>query len=82
MPVLRETTNEERLRPCANVYKCAGEIKLDEPCFYDESSVSTAPPRVYCSPCGKMLRYHRKKAAERGDSLPMTFEDVDRILGR
>jgi hypothetical protein len=33
--------------------------------------------RTYCVPCGQRLRYHRKKADERGEELPRSFEDVD-----
>lgn len=36
----------------------------------------------YCKKCGIMLRYHRKKAGERGEAPPVTFEQVDERLAR
>jgi hypothetical protein len=32
---------------------------------------------AYCVPCGQRLRYHRKKAIERGEEIPKTFIDVE-----
>jgi hypothetical protein len=38
---------------------------------------------IYCEKCGTCLRYHRKKAIERGEELPLNFESVDkRINGK
>lgn len=33
---------------------------------------------LYCVPCGQRLRYHRRKALERAEVLPVTLADVDR----
>lgn len=34
--------------------------------------------RAYCLPCGQRLRYHRKKWIERGEAMPVTFEEIEK----
>lgn len=36
--------------------------------------------RTYCKPCGQRLRYHRKKAAQRGTTSPRTIEEAEELL--
>ncbi len=61
--------------PCANGSDCFGErgIKPKDRYFVDKITDKT-----YCLLCGKQLRYHRKKAEQRGEEMPRTFEDVAR----
>ncbi len=58
-------------RGCTNSDGCANTIKPGEPYFRDE-----ARGTGYCVPCGQRLRYHRKKALQRGEELPLTMADV------
>ncbi len=59
---------------CSNT-KCKTIIGPGERYFID-----TAAEASYCEPCGASLRYHRKKAGERGDTMPLTFEDAETLL--
>lgn len=38
--------------------------------------IDTIEHVYYCEACGTCLRFHRKKASQRGEDLPKTFEDV------
>jgi hypothetical protein len=42
--------------------------------------IDTLVTGSYCESCGKCLRYHRKKAIERGEKPPKTFKEVDARL--
>lgn len=60
---------------CAN-QACRRKISRGDECFADSlGGVS------YCQQCGIMLRYHRKKAGERGEQAPVGFQDVGKIIG-
>lgn len=50
---------------------CGRKIRRGDECFADVLSDAD-----YCQQCGVMLRYHRKKAGERNDPLPVTFKDI------
>lgn len=54
---------------------CPTSIGPGERYFIDKLSDSS-----YCQPCGAALRYHRKKAIERGQDPPITFADVEKLL--
>lgn len=58
-------------RGCSNGDGCPTTIKPGDAYFRD-----LARGVAYCVPCGQRLRYHRKKALARGDSLPQTMADV------
>ena len=53
----------QQMQECANP-KCNSMIQHENPCFFD--SIFN---RELCMPCGKSLRYRRKKAHERGEEL-------------
>lgn len=50
---------------------CSREITRGDECFADTLSEAN-----FCQQCGLSLRFHRKKANERGDPCPLTFEEV------
>ena len=52
----------EDLPECADDL-CSRSIALHEICFVDTHSSGL----VYCQYCGPCLRYHRKKAVQRGE---------------
>lgn len=56
---------------------CTRSIGPGESFFIDKMSEAS-----YCQQCGTSLRYHRKKAGDRGESLPLTFEDVENRIQR
>ena len=43
----------------------------------EEMHVDYLARAAYCAMCGTCLRYHRKKAAERGEAIPITFEQTE-----
>ncbi len=58
--------------------KCGKMVQQGNIIFIDKLSEA-----IYCEGCGTCLRYHRKKAIERGETLPLDFESVDkRINGK
>jgi len=57
---------------------CGTLIKRFEDCFIDELAKGT----TYCERCGVMLRFHRKRAVQRGEGPPITFEQVDARMKR
>ena len=57
-----------RANQCGN-FKCGKMVQSESPCFRD-----TLGAAYYCDSCGKCLRYHRKKAAERGEDIPIRLE--------
>lgn len=72
-PDMPETQHTGRISlPCGNDTGCSEEIQPG-----DTFAVSATGVR-YCRTCGNRLRYHRKKAAQRGETLPVTFADVAR----
>ena len=58
--------------------KCRTEIIPGQKVFFD----NLISDRIYCQRCGLNLRFHRKRAVQRGESPPVTFADVDRRLGQ
>lgn len=58
-------------RVCASK-KCSKPMVRGSKVFID-----TVNQVYYCEQCGMCLRFHRKKAHERGENPPKTFEDVD-----
>lgn len=56
--------------PCSNP-TCGRPMNRGDECFGDILADAD-----YCQQCGIMLRYHRKKAGERGETLPITLNDV------
>ena len=64
-------------RTCANA-ECGKSIQRMEECFMDTLSKG----KVYCERCGVMLRFHRKRAVQRGEDPPITFEQVDARMKR
>jgi len=56
---------------CANAIECASLVEHKAPCFRDATT-----GRTYCLPCGQRLRYHRRKALERGETMPATLSAV------
>lgn len=59
-------------RSCSNGEGCVATIEPGEMYFRDE-----ARGVGYCVPCGQRLRYHRKKALERGETIPATMTEVE-----
>lgn len=59
--------------PCAS---CGRELKQHASVFLD-----LLGGRTHCDGCGKALRYHRKKAWQRGEEIPRTIAEVDARLG-
>ena len=57
--------------------ECSAVLDALGDCFRDEST-----GRLYCPTCGPILRYHRKKALQRGETLPITMADVNARLER
>ncbi len=53
---------------------CSRPINRGDECFGDCLSEAN-----YCQQCGIMLRYHRKKANERGEEMPVTFNDIGKV---
>ena len=51
---------------------------------FDSENVylDTASGRILCHSCGPRMRYHRKKALGRGESIPITFKEVDDRLSQ
>lgn len=66
-PNLRERIWAGASGNCSN-NSCKREIKWEDKCWYDRLGDVD-----YCHQCGIMLRYHRKKAVERGDKEPITL---------
>lgn len=62
---------------CANAAECGTLVDHAALCFLD-----SATGRVYCLPCGQRLRYHRKKALERGETMPETITAANERLAR
>lgn len=48
----------------------------------DEVFVDMATGKFFCKSCGSRLRYHRKKALGRGETLPLTFAEIDERLSQ
>ena len=48
----------------------------------DEVFVDLATGKFFCKACGPRLRYHRKKALGRGETLPITFSEIDERLSQ
>jgi hypothetical protein len=59
---------------CSNPI-CRGVIKPGDEFFTDHLNGAR-----YCSQCGVCLRFHRKKARQRGEEVPMTFGAVDAVM--
>ena len=57
--------------PCAHPH-CSRELEPLSKVFRD-----LLTDRPYCEQHGKTLRFHRKKARQRGEALPITHADVD-----
>jgi hypothetical protein len=70
LPTLWAQLCAEEIPSCANK-SCGRRIAKGDECFADSLG-----GEYYCKQCGIMLRYHRKKADQRGDPLPVAFEDV------
>jgi len=68
---LRERTWAGVSGRCENPH-CRNKIEWGDMCWYDRMG-----DKDYCNPCGLAMRYHRKKASERGEREPVTFEDVE-----
>jgi hypothetical protein len=58
---LRETVNLRDAKIFCADEKCPRAILPGDSCLFDEDG------RIFCEGCGKALRYHRKKAAQRGE---------------
>ncbi len=71
---MNETQNGAREKWCSNAPNCMVMIKPKEDCFVDYST-----NKPYCTACGQRLRYHRKKAMERGEVMPISFSDISSI---
>lgn len=56
---------------CANS-RCSKKIVNGDDFFVDSLEAAT-----YCIQCGQCLRFHRKKAGQRGEALPATFTQVE-----
>ena len=61
----------DRASKCANS-KCGKSLSNGTEFYYD-----TDKEADYCFQCGVCLRYHRKKAVERGEPAPAGFADID-----
>lgn len=55
--------------------ECPATIGPGERYMIDKMSESS-----FCLPCGSSLRYHRKKAVERGQNPPITFADAEKLI--
>jgi hypothetical protein len=53
-------------RHCAD-HKCVRVIKVRDNCWMDEDG------RIFCEQCGKCLKFHRRRAAERGETYREEF---------
>jgi hypothetical protein len=77
-PTIRpEDTKITRAKSGATATGCAGPdcrqvLQPDTDCYRDEHT-----GRLHCIACGQILRYHRKKALERGETLPVTMAEVN-----
>jgi hypothetical protein len=60
---------------CGNTLDCRCFLEPGEARF-----LCSKTSRTYCVSCGQRLRFHRKRALEREDSMPLTFEDVARYF--
>lgn len=47
-------------------------LSADGSCYFTDTLTS----KTYCQVCGNRLRYHRKKAAARGEDIPLNMSDV------
>lgn len=56
-------TGENEIRCSAHL--CSKAVQTGEPCLVDVQEGG----EVYCMICGACERYHRKKAAERGETI-------------
>ncbi len=60
---------------------CGAVLDAFSPCHRDEVS-----SLLYCTTCGPILRYHRKKALERGEEIPVTIGEalahIERMLSQ
>jgi hypothetical protein len=70
-PILREMLWAGVDGVCKNK-SCGRSITTGTNFFYDPLNDSD-----YCQQCGVMLRYHRKKALERGETVPLNFEKIE-----
>ena len=59
--------------------KCRRLIEKFDEAFLDELAGGGT---LYCERCGTMLRFHRKRAIDRGEEPPLTFEHVDERMKR
>lgn len=65
--IVADTYEATASRGCANP-RCPAVLAHGDPCLYDQEGGFR-----YCVPCGERLRYHRRKALQRGEPLPTSL---------
>ena len=58
--------------------ECSRKIDAGARFYYD--LLQGADHRTLCDGCGKAIRFHRKRAGQRGEDVPRTIADVDQRM--